>query len=227
MLEQIVGRLGGGGHPMESIAHAIGMSPSGGATRRKIGAMTAFGLLTKTPTGYAVTKLAKSILRPLPGELPQLLQESIQEVPLYRDLLDTYRPDGKVPLALPIVLERKFGISSGNGEYAAKVFIESARFAALIDEEGNFVGNEGAPVVEAPEPRAPEARATLTLSDLANQPVKEELTIVLGNPPSRLSILSGLSTPEVKRIINWIDFAVKPWLQFQATDTELDGEANA
>lgn len=228
MLDQVVGRIGTGVHDADVIAEALKMSPAGGATKRRIAAMATFGLFNRTNKGYEVTKLAKSILRPLPGELPELLQEAFSSVPLYKEVEETYKDEGRLPDALPIIFERRFGISSGNGEYAARVFVDSARFAGVIDEAGRYVTSAGQVEDEDPQVQAPNQpiNAPITMVELASRERQPDLTIELAQPHARLSVGRDLNAIDVRRIMKWLDKAVKPWLEFQSPE-ELDGEAEA
>jgi len=229
-IELVIKNLGLGTHTIDELANALSLSPNGGATKRKIAAMAAFSLLHRNSRGYEVTKLARTIVRPLPDELPGLLKQSFEGVPLYQEVLAEYKETSRFPAHLGRVFERKFGISDGNGELAAKIFLESAKYAGIASEDGYILD-----VVEEKALAASPIHNQATIQEVADVfRLKSEevshlkpatLTITLAAPASELHVPAKLSARDVAKITKWLEAAVKPWLGLQIED--LDEEADA
>jgi len=100
---------------------------------RDVAAIVHFGLLKRSPPdGYAVTELGQSLSKPLPDEEPILLKESFRNPDLYREVLARFDGEGRIPDHLETVLCRHFGITEKAAALAARVFIESGRFAGVL-----------------------------------------------------------------------------------------------
>src|SRR5262245_1957516 len=112
-----------------------------------------FGLLALTGDGYGLTPLAREILHPVdPSDLPRLHRQALLKPPLYADLSE--RLAGKrVPEAtiLGNVLYHHHQIIATAKQAAAEAFLESARFAGALGEDGVFYPG-GAPGAGAPRP---------------------------------------------------------------------------
>lgn len=229
LVELVVSKMGMGTHTAEDLASALGMSAAGGATKRKIAAMAAFGLLDRGAGQYSISGLTRSLLRPMPGERPTLLRKAFENVPLYRDVLQAFAEQGRLPDqdALAATLVRKYGIANASGDYAAKVLLESAAVAGIIDSERRF---ESALRSQSPD----ESRQTQqTIADLAGQASIEPTTrlgttsISLQKPFAELTVAANLSARDLARIGKWLDQAAKPWLSFQVEEDDLGGEDDA
>jgi hypothetical protein len=233
MMTQITQRIGVGTHTAEQLAYALEMSPLGGATKRKIGALGAFGFIDRVASGYVTTSLGKRLLRPMPGETEQILKEAFMSVPIYQEVWSAYQGEGVLPTALGVVLERKFGISDGNGEFAAKVLRDSALYAGLINEVGVFTrpAEEPGPTVPGnPGPTLQQLAEHTAQSEGDNKPeakMHSVASITLSNPRAELRVPEHLGGKDLRRVTRWLDEAVKPWLRLQVEEEELDEEANA
>ncbi len=106
----------------------------------KLSAARQFGLLSLRDEGYSLTPLAKSILHPVePAELPKLHRQALLEPPLYTDLANRLG-DKRVPEAaiLGNVLYHNYQIISSAKLSAAEAFLESARWAGALGDDGIF-----------------------------------------------------------------------------------------
>ncbi len=229
--------LGVGSHSREDMSKALGSKGVTGGTARKIAATSSFGLLRKTENGYAVSPLAKKLFRPLPGEEEALLQECFFSVPLYRELVEKYEPEGQIPNALPTLLERNFGIMSPNGTYAAKVFRDSAAYAGVLDPNGYFnrKGEDAQELGQDSSSDSPdEEQVVRTLSGPATQSAREApkaisfetINIVLPSPGVTVIAPKTMTAKQKERTIAWLDQVVKSWLQFIVEEDQEEGETN-
>lgn len=138
-LTQIVQELGMGANSRLGLSKALGSEGITGSTARKIASMGAFGMLDKVGGAYQVSALGKKILRPLPGEEQVLLAQAFEHVTLYREILDAFASDGRLPKSLGTILERNHGIVPPNGDAAAKTLLESGQRAGIIDLDNNIL----------------------------------------------------------------------------------------
>ncbi|HMS54970.1 MAG TPA: hypothetical protein PKA27_06180 [Fimbriimonadaceae bacterium] len=220
--------LGPGGHSRDAISQqALGSKGVTGATARKIAAATSFGLLKKSGDGYSVTSLAKSIFRPLPDEEPKLLKDMLFSVTLYRELVEKYQPEGRIPASLPALLERNHGIMHPNGSFAAKIFRDSAIYAGILDSDGNFLSegpaepNDGVPYSAEDQGVSFPDLDTRTDGPKRQTDLPPELIEVeLPNPGVSLRAPRVMSQKQKERAIEWLDKVAKPWLTFIVEEHE-------
>ena len=132
-IKRIQRALGMAAHDREAIAHALGVAET--TAIRPVAAMVHFGLLARGREGYEVTPLGRAVTDPLEGELQQALGECMHTPRLYSQLLAKLEPEGRLPERLPTILRRSFGIADNAATLAADVFIRSARYARLIDDD--------------------------------------------------------------------------------------------
>jgi hypothetical protein len=152
--------LGVDGTSAAAIAAALGYKNIKTNTfSARLSAARQFGLLNLTEDGYALSPLARAILHPVdPVELPRLHRQALLKPPLYAELAE--RLAGKrVPEAtiLGNVLYHNHQIIASAKQPAAEAFLESARFAAAINEDQVFCPDGFAPA--APAKAAPPADA--------------------------------------------------------------------
>jgi hypothetical protein len=216
--------LGLGAHEREQIAKALGHPAESGASNRKIGALSMYGLLDRGSGGYAISSLGKSLLRPLPGEEPELLRAAFLSVPLYQEVFERYAPEGRLPQHIPQLLERSFGIVAPSGDYAARTMIQSAKYAGLLDEDLSFTAAEerlatAAPdaAVESVTQRAPEVSHS-TVADTSAS--RAGARVMLSNPAVEVTAPSTMTQRQKDRVVAWLDKVVKPWLEFQIEETD-------
>jgi len=138
----VQGKLGTGPHDRGSICEALGSSPKSGAAHRKVGALTHFGLLARDAQGYVVTPLADKITTPL-SETENLsaVREALYQPPLYKELIEQFVPEGRVPQMLENTLIRRYGIAPGAVRDAARIFRASGEYAGVLDSGGRIIGS--------------------------------------------------------------------------------------
>lgn len=214
------------------VAEALGMSPRGGATGRKIGALAAFGLLEKGSEGYRISDLAKRVLRPLPGELEEALREAFLNVPLYRDVLDRYRPDGRLPDGLPRFLDRVFSVAVASADYAAKVLLDSGNYARILDGSEILGSDEKIVPTEPQKPVEvnPGQESKVTVDEPPTPDPKlpnvdtSLISIELPNPRAVFTTKSKLTSKDKARLLSWIDKVLKAQLEFLIEEEVEDSE---
>ncbi len=218
--------LGLGAHEREAIAKALGHPAETGASNRKIGALSLFGLLDRGPGGYTITNLGKSLLRPLPGEEPELLRSAFLSVPLYQEVFDKYGPEGRLPQHIPQLMERLFGIVAPSGDYASRTMIQSAKYAGLLDDDLSFTAAENVSATAIPESAAGSVAHT-SQDRIANQDSRPVISgeqssarVMLSNPMVEVSAPSSMTQRQKDRVVAWLDKVVKPWLEFQIEESD-------
>ncbi len=145
------------GLPAAEIATSLGYSNvKTNAFSARLSAARQFGLVAIKDEGYAITPLARSILHPVDVlELPGLYRKALLESPLYSELANRLA-DKKVPEAsiLANVLYHQHQIIATAKLQAAEMFLESARFAGALGDDGVFRtrGQETEPAAPASVP---------------------------------------------------------------------------
>ncbi|MFO0961112.1 MAG: hypothetical protein U0800_27345 [Isosphaeraceae bacterium] len=136
------------GLPAADIAQAFGYTSIKTNTfSARLSAARQFGLLTIQGDGYALTSLARSILHPVePESIPRLYRQALLTPPLYAELAIRLA-DKKVPelAILGNLLYHHHDITRKAKEPAAQAFLESARFAGALSEDGVFRARESSP----------------------------------------------------------------------------------
>ena len=172
-LARFVDDRGLDGLPADEIAVALGYkSAKTNTVSARLSAARQFGLMTIDGEGYALTPLARSILHPTdPAELPRLHRQALLEPPLYAELSQRLA-DKRVPDAsiLANILYHHHSIIAAAKQQAAESFLESARTAGALGDDGIFRPHAAAEVspksaaVEVPRSavaeRAPTPRST-------------------------------------------------------------------
>jgi hypothetical protein len=193
------------GLPAADIAAALGYKNIKTNTfSARLSAARQFGLLTLTGDGYAQTPLARAILHPVkPSELPRLFRQALVKPPLYAELAGRLAGK-KVPEAaiLGNVLYHNHHITASAKQSAAEAFLESARFAGALGDDGVFhpegplaptpaepVGTAGAVAAPVSDPAtavapAPRARPADVRLDLRLWGADEGKTVRLRAPQS-------------------------------------------
>jgi hypothetical protein len=158
LCESIEG-LGVDGLAAADIASALGYKNIKTNTfSARLSAARQFGLLALTGDGYGLTPLAREILHPVdPLDLPRVYRQALLKPPLYADLAE--RLGGKkLPEAsiLGNVLYHHHQIIATAKQAAAEAFLESARFAGALGDDGIFYPG-GIPRPGLPEPPSPDS----------------------------------------------------------------------
>lgn len=159
-LAKFVDDRGLDGLPADEIAVALGYKNARTNTvSARLSAARQFGLLSLDGEGYALTPLARSILHPTdPADLPRLRRQALLEPPLYAELAQRLT-EKRVPDAsiLANILYHHHSIIATAKQQAAESFLESARAAGALGEDGIFrphAGEVTPAVATAPRPQA-------------------------------------------------------------------------
>lgn len=140
------------------IASALGFSNVKTNTfSARLSAARQFGLLSLKDECYSLTPLARAILHPVdPAELPRLYRQALLEPPLYAELANRMG-DKKVPEVgiLANVLYHQHQIIASAKDAAAETFLDSARFADALGDDGVFRPRGIPAPAEAPRPAEP------------------------------------------------------------------------
>lgn len=139
-LRQIKRALGPGLHGREAIADAIGCSAS--TLIRPVAAMAYYGLLRRDRDEYEITRLGRVLTDPLEGELRPGLREAFLSPKLYKELVGAFQEGGVIPAQLTTILHRKYDITENATNLAARVFVESAKFSGIVDDDCRFVDGD-------------------------------------------------------------------------------------
>ena len=163
-LGESIEQLGVDGLSSPEIASALGYKNiKTNSFSARLSAARQFGLLALTGDGgYGLTSLAREILHPVdPSDVPRLYRQALLKPSLYAELSE--RLSGKkVPEAsiLGNLLYHHHQIIASAKQSAAESFLESARFAGALDDDGVFQPNgviRPSPV-EIPKPAPAPAR---------------------------------------------------------------------
>ena len=141
-MSEILDRLGAGSYSREVLAEVLGHSNAhGGPGARKIAALAQYGLLWRRAGLYSPTPLAELLASGTAAsdERRAALRRALRRPPLFRALLERYGPQGRVPRQLASVLWRDHGITRKASRLAAETFRTSARYAGVLDSDGNLL----------------------------------------------------------------------------------------
>jgi hypothetical protein len=171
MLQKVTYGLGWGEHDRDAIAQALGYSSgSSGAAIRKIAALAHYGALQRKQGSYSPTLLARTLLDPKSkAELQVALQKAFLNPALFREIVEAYLPDGKVPRLLAHTL-RIHRIASNAAEEVARVFMASAQFAGILAADGVFEAS----YLESTGNRPAVKPQSLSLEESATEPSPAE-----------------------------------------------------
>jgi hypothetical protein len=119
-------------------------SSGGGIAARTVAALAHYGLLIRANGGYTLSDRGRYLQSFSDNslEFKRLLRASLETPLLFRRILDSHRPKGKVPLPpqlAPMLIAKDFGITQGACMEAAEVFWKSALFAEVLTADGLFV----------------------------------------------------------------------------------------
>lgn len=140
VLEKIVSSLGWGEYDRDAMAQALDYtSGTSGAAIRKIAALTSFGILRNSRQGfYSPTPLARALHDSKDAvEIESSLRKAFLSPPLFREIVETCLPAGRVPRLLAHAL-RSHGIASNAMDEVARVFMASGQFAKVLAADGVF-----------------------------------------------------------------------------------------
>ena len=186
--------------------------------------MVAFGLLERSGEGYAVTSLAKRLIKPLPGEEKELLKSSFLNVSLYQEVYDAFLPDGKLPESLGTRLERQFGMAEDMGDYAARILRESGVTAGLFGFDDTYILDPSDQTYSddsrigsldaVPEPAKLKFRVNPAHAEVGGQGPEGTLTLELPRPFAKLTLQNSVTPEERAKLERWILSVVIPQIEF-------------
>jgi hypothetical protein len=134
--------LGKGAHDRESLARAIGFEKLSGAVTPKIASMVYFGFLDKVDGGYQLSEHTQKLTAALnEDETKEELREAFSRPTLYREILEKFKSEGQIPAQLATHLHRFHGITDAASENAADIFIESGRYAGVLDQSNQILSD--------------------------------------------------------------------------------------
>ncbi len=143
LLREKLQTMGSGWMERTALAVLLGyQTGEGGIAARKIAALVHFGFLERLERGYRLSDEGKRIQRV--GEDSQEFLDAarlaLKKPVLFFGILTRFRSGGHIPRQeLRRVLTEELGITEQAREEAVEVFVESARFARVLDYDGNFL----------------------------------------------------------------------------------------
>jgi hypothetical protein len=142
--------LGKGMHDRDSLAKAMGYDKATGTVNPKIAAVVHFGFLERAPGGYTLTPNAASVTDPVnEDEKKDELRAAFGRPTLYQELLEKFAAEGQIPVQLATHLHRFHGITASSSNAAAQIFLESGRYAGVLDTEGKILNDRPIPTPES------------------------------------------------------------------------------
>jgi len=154
-VRQLVGSLSWAANERDAVARAWGYkNGKSGQAGRKIAALRQYGLLRSEKKQYLPTRLARRIVSNDPAELQEARREAFLEPSLFKELVATYQPEGRLPSALPEVLTNKHGISDSAKHDVAEIFLASGQLAGVLNASGEFLPKRPEPGTAVLNPTA-------------------------------------------------------------------------
>ncbi len=216
---EILATLGDGAFGREVLAEVLGYSNAhGGPGARKIAALAQYGLLRRRAGLYSPTTLARRIVES--GDAPSrasALRRALRQPPLFRDLLERYAPQGRVPAQLASVLWRDHGITRKASRGAAETFWKSARYAGVLDRDGALLpgGDSAGPTRPGRRPKeGPRDAGQLAVRSASESEQRFEFALTKGRV-ARLSLPLSLCRRDLDIVRRQIDF-----LEYQVSEEE-------
>lgn len=209
---KVVQRLAGKGMATEELLAAeLGNSKTTKSFRYKISSARQFGFIVKTKEGIQITNRARQILNPVnESDIHELLKESFTLPPLYKKLIKTYDGEQLPKIdSIANLMYTQLNIARAVKDRAAKIFINSANFAKMIDESGKLSTTED----EYPD----ENRTEDKLDDFIEKPTSEtDVSIdyqkvqmaLAGGRNAKLIVPRDISIEDVERMKKLIDLLV-------------------
>jgi hypothetical protein len=117
-----------------SASKALGYSSEHGASRTKLGALNAYGLIDRGKKLVTVTELGIAIAHPLEDSRARGLKEAALRPPLFKEIWENHRQCSESVLASTLVHK---GLDTGSAAQAAKIFKANIAFAGLTDSNYN------------------------------------------------------------------------------------------
>jgi hypothetical protein len=154
LLREKLKDLGSAWTERKALAAFLGyQTGEGGVAARKVAALVHFGLLERSEKGYRLSDAGKKI-QEFAEDSPEFLasaRSALKKPALFAGILTRFHSGERIPRQeLRRVLTDELGITEQAREDAVEVFVESARFARLIDQDGRLLelGYEASPAPE-------------------------------------------------------------------------------
>lgn len=220
MIEAVHEKLGGGPFARISIAEALGHSSENGASNRKIGSLTHYGLLEQNGGTYRLSDLGRSVCVPTSdSERSLAISKAALEPVVYSEIYKQYA--GKpLPRMLENLLQREFGIARGSSSDCAKLFVESMQFAGFLKngvlqsepvsaegESGDGAGNSfeaGRNSDRSPQSEPVLGSARINSFDKVVESGGFHIPLS-GNRVAMLRLPRGISAADIKRVCSWLE----------------------
>lgn len=185
--------MGSGWIERKALAAFLGyQTGEGGIAARKIAALVHFGLLERSDKGYRLSNAGRSI-QEVAEDSPEFLATvrlALTKPALFAGILTRFRCGGRIPRQeLRRVLTEELGITAQARDDAAEVFVESARFAGVLDSDGTLldVSAEG-----RPRPQTAEVPASSVVSSI------KRLEILLRGKSAWLDFPTDMDSKDLK-----------------------------
>lgn len=137
--------LGKGAHDRDSVSKGMGFQKFHGEIGRKIAAMVQFGLLNKKGSTYSLSQLSEKVTHPKNDiEFRDAIREAVFLPDLYKEVMEKYAPEGRLPSQLPNILHREYKITSSASHDAGKLLVESGIYAGVLDDNYQFLTSQSA-----------------------------------------------------------------------------------
>lgn len=120
---------------MDELAESLGTSPKSGSFRQRLTAAKKFGFVERKPQVASISDLGRNSLNPPTRE--KALEEAFLNVPLYRQMYNSFRSD---PLPATSGLDSRMcdlGVPSKSVDKIRRVFLKSATTAGFFNISSN------------------------------------------------------------------------------------------
>jgi hypothetical protein len=216
-LELLHRSVGFGGGSRETLAHAIGHSSLNGTSKRKIAALTQYGLLDRDGERYRISDLGRRIIIPISErEKAEAIAEAARRPQLFQAIGSAFDQQ-QIPSMLANLLAREYGVVAQASTEVANLFVQTAEQAGLI-VEGVLNWSDARPEQSRQETQAVEGKETLTAD--TNRPaadigvsemshgVVQDYSIPLDNKgrKARIHLPTPVSVRDLDRLRGWVDY---------------------
>lgn len=145
LIRKLLDAVGTGEHERSTLAVALGYSGSSGGVARQIAALVQYGLLRINKKRYRATSFGLELLTALDDGDEQvalgILRQCFLSAPLFAEVVEAYRPKGRLPTLLAYTLESDHGITAAAKHDVAKVLARSGEFAQVFEADGSFTAD--------------------------------------------------------------------------------------
>ncbi len=207
MVENLSGR---GTASDEAVASELGVATTTKSFNYKVSSAKQFGLLIKTKEGMQVSDRGRLLLHPVNDqETPKIIKECFKLPPLYSKLIKNYENLSlPKPESIANLMFNQLGITASMKDHAAKIFLESANFAKVIDNQGKLnLLNEEKVFIESPKN---EETSKLEVEvDIPDQKEFQTVQMALsGGKNAKLIVPRDINGKDVERIKKMIDLLI-------------------